>query len=794
MKLFIFLITLILLLVSTGLCQNLLNNPESVVYDLNNDRYLVSNFGNGNIIQINDEGNQTLFYTGLPRSRGITIYQEILFVVHDDGVSGLDLETAEIVYSFSAPELIYPNDIAFDSSGNFYITDYMPSVDGGGVYRINYTTQSYLELVSINSPNGITYDYANNRLLACGGYPNYQIFQIDPTTGSLSTPVYTSFASHDGIVLDLVGNVYISSWQNDAIYRYNSALSGSPVIVVSGLNDPADIYYNKWTHEMISPNFSSNNLDTAKIKTDQFTSVNYGAIASPEGVSWCVNWIDYDQDGYQDLFVTNIDSDNELFNNNGDGTFSQIFSQPITDHVTSEYNGGSSWADFNNDNYPDLFISCFNEATPPLNRAYINNGDGTFAEISSSAIVATPSGSVDASWADYDNDGLLDLYVVNHNIPNFLYKQYDTGFAGIYTSPVGTDNSESNGCSWTDYDNDGDLDLIALNGWYNQDFLYRNDGDNFTRIMSGDVASAEHTTWGASWGDYDNDLDMDLFIISSNWYSPSASYDYMYENNGDGTFSAITGIAPVTTSGSSFGSAWGDYDNDADLDLVVSTYGSNLLYENLGDGSFELIDESLVCLEQYDSEGTAWADYDNDGDLDLYVANSGANSLFQNSGNLNNWINIRCIGTSSNCSAIGAKVLLKAEIYGESVWQKREISSKTGRSGQNSLNVHFGLGNAIIIDSILIKWPSGIIDVLTDVTPNQFIDVTESIFCGDVNDSGGIDILDIVFLINFKYKGGPAPDPLVIGNTDGIGEIDILDIVYLINFKYKGGPEPICNN
>jgi len=797
MKLLFFSIVLILLMISPGICQNLLNNPESVVYDLDQDKYFISNYDDGNIIEMDNEGNQTIFHTGLPRSRGILIYNDTLFVVHDDGVAGLDLITAEVVYSFSAPEFIYPNDITFDSSGNFYVTDYMSAAEGGAVYKVNYETQSYQQLtININHPNGITYDYANNRLMACGGYPSFQIFIINPETGALSAPVYTSFASHDGIVLDLLGNVYISSWQNDAIYRYNSALSGSPVIVVSGLNDPADIYYNQWTHEMISPNFSNNSLDTTKIKTDQFIPVDNGAIASPGGISWCVNWVDYDQDGYQDLFVTNIDSENELFNNNGDGTFSQIFSEPVTDYLATTYTGGSTWADFDNDDYPDLFIPRFRENNIPVNRAFSNNGDGTFTEILNSAIVETPSGSIDASWVDYDNDGLLDLYIANHEIHNLLYKQYDTGFALTNTLLVGSesDSSESNGCAWSDFNNDGNPDLITLNGWYNRDFLYQNNGDNFTRIMTGDVATAEYVSWGASWGDYDNDLDMDLFVISSIWNSIPTSYDYLYENNGDGTFSTIIGIAPVTTGAGSFGSAWGDYDNDADLDLVVSTYGSNLLYENMGDGTFDLIEESKLYLDQYDSEGVALADYDNDGDLDIYVANSVTNSFYENSGNLNSWINIKCLGTTSNRSAIGAKVLLKATVNGEPVWQKREISSKTGKDGQNSLNAHFGLGNATLIDSIRIEWPSSTIDVLTDITPNQFITVTESILCGDADGGKAINILDAVFIINFKYKDGPAPSPLEIADADGSGEINILDVVFLINFKYKDGPEPICEN
>ncbi|MFH2035676.1 MAG: FG-GAP-like repeat-containing protein [Candidatus Zixiibacteriota bacterium] len=785
-------VSLLLLIAATGLSQNLLNGPESVVYDLENNRYLVSNYYDGAIIELNSDGVQSYFYTGLPNSRGMTIKDNILFVVHDNGVSGISLSSGTIVYDMPMSDGQFINDIAFDSSGNFYISDYVSIAEGGGIYKANYASQTFVKLVDLDNINGITYDYVNDRLLGCGGYPTYRIFEINPDNGVVINQVPTSFASHDGLVLDLVGNVYVSSWHTESVYRFNSNLTGTPVIVASGLSGPADIFYNRYKHTMIIPNLNSNSLDTVAIKADQFVAVTEGDIVTDNGISWCINWVDYDNDNYDDIFVTNIDTDNALYHNNGDGTFTRQTAS-VANNLSGIATFGSTWADYDNDGYIDAYNTNFKENTPRINRLFKNNGDGTFAEISAGWPSSDAGFSIDPAWADYDNDGLLDLYVANHEAVNYLYHQTSTGFEKINVPPVSVDNSGSNGAGWFDFDNDGDKDLVVLNGWGNYlDYLYENNGNGtFTRITTGAFATATHLSWGASPADYDNDLDLDLFVTNSVWNSLSTSQDYLFENDGTGLFSNVTGIAPVTTTATSFGSAWGDYDNDGDLDLVVAAYGSNLIYENLGVGTFDLIEESIIYTDARDSEGMAWADYDRDGDLDLYVTNSGSNSLYQNTGNLNNWINIKCVGTNSNRSAIGAKVLLKANINGVSIWQMREISSKTGKNGQNSLNVHFGLGDAELIDSLVIKWPSGVVDTRTDIVPNQFITITESI-CGDFDNNGLINILDITGLISFLYKGGPAPESSRAADPDGNNTINILDITYLIGFLYKSGGNPIC--
>ena len=247
--------------------------------------------------------------------------------------------------------------------------------------------------------------------------------------------------------------------------------------------------------------------------------------------------------------------------------------------------------------------------------------------------------------------------------------------------------------------------------------------DIFTAITTGPVVTSGGGSAGSSWGDYDNDGDLDLFVANS-------GNNFLYTNNGGGSFTAITTGPVVTDGGISFSGSWGDYDNDGDLDLFVANSGNNFLYANNGDGSFTAITTGVVVTSGGTSFGSSWGDYDNDGDLDLFVANFNQNNfLYANNGNANNWINLRLLGTHSNVSALGAKVHIKATLSGVEMWQLSEISGQTGGGygGQNSLNAEFGLGDATIVDSIRIEWPRGIVWDTTNVAVNQFMTTTEPV-------------------------------------------------------------------
>jgi hypothetical protein len=239
-----------------------------------------------------------------------------------------------------------------------------------------------------------------------------------------------------------------------------------------------------------------------------------------------------------------------------------------------------------------------------------------------------------------------------------------------------------------------------------------------------------------AWGDYDNDGFLDAFIS----INPQGK-NLLYHNNGDGTFTLVTNSVIGSEIGSSTGCAWGDYDNDGWLDLFVARTGTdsnfnivahenNWLYHNNGDGTFTKVTSGSLVNEIGPSFGAAWGDYDNDGFVDLFVSNgfiisSANNFLYHNNGNSNNWINFRLVGTVSNRSAIGAKVRVKATISGKTFWQMREISGGSGHGSQNDLRANFGLGDATNVDLVRIEWPSGIVQTMTNIASKQFLTVVE---------------------------------------------------------------------
>ena len=304
---------------------------------------------------------------------------------------------------------------------------------------------------------------------------------------------------------------------------------------------------------------------------------------------------------------------------------------------------------------------------------------------------------------------------------NSLYtNDGDGSFSKVISGAVVTDGDSSRGCAWGDYDNDGDLDLFVSNADQNN-FLYTNNGDgSFSKVISGEVVTDVGDSFGCAWSDYDNDGDLDLFV------SNLTGNNYLYTNDGDGSFTKVISGEVVTDGGASHACAWGDYDNDGDLDLFVSNFAmsNNSLYTNDGDGSFSKVISGAVVTDGDSSRGCAWGDYDNDGDLDLFVSNDGQNNfLYTNNGNGNNWLNIKCVGIASNISAIGAKVKVLATIGGSTISQLREISG--GTYSQDSLNAEFGLGDATSIAEIQVYWTNGQLTNMTSVTPNQYLVITE---------------------------------------------------------------------
>ncbi len=469
----------------------------------------------------------------------------------------------------------------------------------------------------------------------------------------------------------------------------------------------------------------------------QFTRITNTPIVTDARESSGLAWIDYDNDGDDDLFVTvssgpgSPNSSDLLYQNNGDGTFTRIL---VGDEVNENGTGRSStWGDFNNDGYIDLFVVNQLETT-----LYRNSAAG-FIKINS--IPTTPlsfsygNDHSGAAWGDFDGDGYLDLYLASYqlaaNSRNVLYmNNKDGSFTQVPdTSPV-TTIGYSMTPSLIDYNLDGRLDIVVPNYSTTTAFLYANQGNGIFNSIANASGLVNISAQGASFADYDNDGDFDvLFNVNYN------TSNQFFENNGDGTFSSKT-IAPSSKLLAA-ATAWGDYNNDGFIDVILvgaypfpggtGTEGKTMLFKNNGDKTFTDVSADQGMVSGFYSWAVAWSDYDKDGFLDVLVGNRSGNNLpinnvlYKNSSNGNNWINLKLTGKNSNRSAIGTNVRIKTG----GKLQSRTIQASTGTNSQNSLNVHFGIGKSEKIDTMLIEWPLRGTQEIFNQAKNQFLQITE---------------------------------------------------------------------
>ena len=485
-------------------------------------------------------------------------------------------------------------------------------------------------------------------------------------------------------------------------------------------------------------------------------------------------WGDYDNDGWVDLYVTGNQEPNVLYHNNGDGTFDQ--SEFAPDMALADVrSGGAVWADYNNDGLKDLYV--LNHGP---NTLFQNTGSGFVDVAKASGVDDIGKGST-ATWGDYDNDGLLDLYVTNWSChpecdpidpavaqDRLYHNQGDGTFEDVsdllvYEKLLGAGFTTSFG----DFDDDGDPDIYVVNDALMNplgNVLWRNDGPDLSGTCGGwcwTDASEETGAgiviegMGLAVGDYDNDLDLDLYF--SNMVNPSA----LMQNQGDGTFSDIAksaGVGAIHGAAVGWGASFFDYNNDGWLDIFMSTtefrnfdpdtppdgmhFGHpNLLYQNNGaDEAGRVTFHNATPAGWYEvprrSMGVAYADYDNDGRVDFVTGdwNSGY-TLYRNRGDEggeNNWLSVRLSAADVervNYDGIGARVLVTTS---DGRTQMQEVKCGSSLGAGNDTALHFGLGEATV-KWVSVLWPDQSVQLFKNVPVNQSWDVSYNKRNGDMS-------------------------------------------------------------
>lgn len=447
---------------------------------------------------------------------------------------------------------------------------------------------------------------------------------------------------------------------------------------------------------------------------------------------------DYDLDGDLDVYFVAIsqydEADlttwNRLYSNNGDGTFSDV---TLEAGVLSTLNGhpwsamgnkfGAAWGDFNNDGYPDLFLT--NVGPDEL---YRNNGDGTFTDVTVAAGVAGDDTSHNSSalWWDYDLDGDLDLYVSAWIGPNRMFENRgDETFIDVTAaSALGDD-----GRTWTslpiDANNDGLLDLYVVNDFGANKFYLSLGNKTFREATAQFGLEDEGHGMGVALGDYDNNGFFDIYLTNIQGLNPPTP-NPLFSNTGQGTFVNMSSAAGVEEAGWAWGTEFFDCDHDGDEDLyVVNGFmiepGENSFFVNGGSGNYLNRSTESGADGSAEARGLVVFDYDGDGDLDMLVANfREAPSLYRNVTAKQNWLQVELEGAVSNRNAFGAIVRVTAN-------GKTYHRSNNGVDflGQSILPLHFGLGNAQVAEEVVVTWPTGENQIFQNLWVNRTIRIKE---------------------------------------------------------------------
>ncbi|MFY0630962.1 MAG: VCBS repeat-containing protein [Flavobacteriaceae bacterium] len=464
-------------------------------------------------------------------------------------------------------------------------------------------------------------------------------------------------------------------------------------------------------------------ISFSDVATANGVDVSYGDSFLGGGVSFT----DFDGDGWDDITYSSDETQQVYFFKNNGGTFSQVSFTGINQSYKTKQ---VVWVDFDNDGDKDLFVTSISDP----NILYLNEGSMSFKDITSTSGLFTENlATYGASFSDIDNDGDLDVFISNRGDTadhrNYLYRNDNGIFIDISSSAGIVSVGELSFCAaFFDYDNDGDQDIYVANDKFDKmNRLYKNNGDNtFDDVSVASGTGVSIDAMSTTIEDYNNDGWLDIYVTNT------ASGNYLFKNNGDGTFTD-----QATTSGTSFNSfAWGavffDADNDSNLDLYVSgsldgsvpSLISSAFYQSNGDGTFTIPTNIGFNSENRRSFSNAIGDYNNDGLADIIVMNdTDDNYLWKNeTSNANNWIKIKLEGVTSNKDGIGNKI----EIFADGKSQYRYTLCGEGYLGQNSSYEFVGVGTAATIDYIKVTWnTTGLVETINNVQSNQSIIIQE---------------------------------------------------------------------
>jgi hypothetical protein len=501
-----------------------------------------------------------------------------------------------------------------------------------------------------------------------------------------------------------------------------------------------------------------------------------------DGIPGGVALLDYDNDGYLDIFFTNgahlpslvkdgANFYNRLYHNNHDGTFTDMTDQA---GVRGEgYSIGAAAADYDNDGRADLYVTGFNR-----NILYHNNGDGTFTDVTAKAGVAGLSTTgkklwgAAAAWLDYDNDGKLDLFVSNYldwsfetsrvcgapgkriscsptlyrGEPNILYHNNGDGtFADVSDATgIAKHIGKGMGVAIADYDGDGWMDIFVAND-NDRNFLFKNRaGHGFDEVgVESFVAYTENgvpvSSMGVDFRDWNNDGKPSLFVTAL-----GGETFPLFRNEGNGFFSADTYVAGIgfrSVKMSGWGAGIYDFDNDgykdlfsanshvsenADIDSQQHYRQPNAVFRNLRNGTFQDVSSEAGAglATRAAHRGCAFGDLDNDGKVDVVVSAIGspAELLYNTSTDTNHWILIKTVGVKSNRDGIGTHIKLTGS---SGLIQYNHVTTAGSYASSSDPRVHFGLAADALIKEIVLKWSSGTVQVLRNVKPDQILTVTE---------------------------------------------------------------------